>query len=310
MPESSSLGGCTCLVPGGVPAWSWGVYLPGLGGTCLVPGGVPAWSGEGGTCLVQGVDLPGPGGCVPALLGGCTCLVQYLVRYSPLWTEWHTLLKILPCPKLRLRVAKISCNISTKEFRFRSVLLIGSYFTGLYRPRCMEQTFTVRQALWTFKDFFRLLASQVCIIDTLDWTFYGPDVGMNPSEYSRTWISVLRLRTVKLDLLYRILWTSFVFSELSSKSCGNNPKKTTVIYKKSTKHSITKSNGLLLHVWTWILVLRLRTVKIDLKFSKLSSEVMWYLPEKHSNLKVPNTANTVIHCPWHVPPLRQSSFDL
>ena len=102
--------GCTCLVLGGVPAWSWGVYLPGLGG---VPGpGVPAWSGGvpawswgctwsggvylpglggvpglGGTCLVQGVYLPGLGGA-PGL-GGCTCLVcgVYLVRYSPLWTE-------------------------------------------------------------------------------------------------------------------------------------------------------------------------------------------------------------------------------
>ena len=45
-------GGCTCLGVGGVPAWGWGVYLP---------GGVPAW----------GVYLPGvcvylPGGCVPA----------------------------------------------------------------------------------------------------------------------------------------------------------------------------------------------------------------------------------------------------
>ena len=44
-------GECTWSGGGGVPAWSWGVYL--------VPGG---W---GCTCLVPGVYLPGPGG-VPA----------------------------------------------------------------------------------------------------------------------------------------------------------------------------------------------------------------------------------------------------
>ena len=55
--------GCTC--PGDVYlAGEWGVYLP-------VEGGVPAWG--------------------------------YLPRYSPLWTEWQTGAKILPCPKLRLR---------------------------------------------------------------------------------------------------------------------------------------------------------------------------------------------------------------
>ena len=88
---------------GGVPAWSGGrVYLPGPGGgcTCLVLGGVPAWSGGvpawlggwGCTCLVWGVYLPGPGGVyLPGPRGvylpgpggrvylsgpgGCTCLV-------------------------------------------------------------------------------------------------------------------------------------------------------------------------------------------------------------------------------------------
>ena len=88
-----SRGVCTCLVRGGVPAWSWGcvpassrgVYLPGPRGvympgprgawdqgvhgpggcTCLVPGGC-TWS-QGGTCLVPGGctwsrgSVPGPG---------------------------------------------------------------------------------------------------------------------------------------------------------------------------------------------------------------------------------------------------------
>ena len=72
---------------GGVPAWG-----------CTCPGGVPAR------------------GCVPArglpawgyLSGGV-----YLPRGDstwagtpPLWTEWQTGAKILPCPKLRLRAVK------------------------------------------------------------------------------------------------------------------------------------------------------------------------------------------------------------
>ena len=67
-------GGVTCLVRGGVPAWS-------RGGVYLVWEGVPAWSrggvpglggylpGPGGVYLVRGVYLPGLGGW------GCTCLV-------------------------------------------------------------------------------------------------------------------------------------------------------------------------------------------------------------------------------------------
>ena len=130
--------GCTCLVwgvylvwggvylvPGGVPAWSqggvptwsggctWsqGVYLPGLGG---VPawswGGVPAWSQGGCTCLVWGGYLPGLWGYLPGLPGGLPGQVL-----PPLWTEWHTLMKILPCPKLRLRAIKRQWSISSNK---------------------------------------------------------------------------------------------------------------------------------------------------------------------------------------------------
>ena len=76
-------GGCTFL----------GAYLP--------SGGVPAqW---GCTCPV-GVYLPGvylPGGMYLPIL--CTCPGTF-----PLWTEWQTGAKILPCPKLRLRAVTIS----------------------------------------------------------------------------------------------------------------------------------------------------------------------------------------------------------
>ena len=88
------LGGCLvqggCLLREGMPgpggllgmggfAWSKGVSAPGF-----------AWSG---VCLLWGV--PGPRGCgIPAG-----------TEASPLWAEFlaHTPMKILPCPKLRLR---------------------------------------------------------------------------------------------------------------------------------------------------------------------------------------------------------------
>ena len=69
---------CTCT--GGVPAQ--GVYLPGGSGV-PAQGGVPV---QGGTCPGR-VYLPG--GYLPASPHG--------------QNSWHTLLKILPCPKLRLR---------------------------------------------------------------------------------------------------------------------------------------------------------------------------------------------------------------
>ena len=84
----------------GVP-WSWGV--PGLGGVCSrgVSGpGVPGpWAGSalGGFCLGGGVCS---GGCL--VLGGS---IPACTEANPPCEQnsWHTLLKILPCPKLRLR---------------------------------------------------------------------------------------------------------------------------------------------------------------------------------------------------------------
>ena len=101
-------GGCTWSrgvhLPGGVPGlggwvWSWGVYLvqgvylPGLGG-CIWFGGYLVWGCGplGGWVWSWGVYLPGPGRIVPGPggghlpgPGGCTwCWGVYLVRYSPL----------------------------------------------------------------------------------------------------------------------------------------------------------------------------------------------------------------------------------
>ena len=74
-------GGCTC--PEGVPARG-----------CTCPGGVPVQGGVPG----QGVYLPRG---VPAW--GCTCPGTPPCEQN----SWHTLLKILPCPKLRLRAVII-----------------------------------------------------------------------------------------------------------------------------------------------------------------------------------------------------------
>ena len=102
-------GGCTCpgvyLPKGGVPAHR-GVYLHGevyLPGGYTCSGGVPAR----GVYLPRGCICPGGRVYLP---GGCTCPGRgYLPRYSPLWTEWQTGAKILPCPKLRLRAVIIGC---------------------------------------------------------------------------------------------------------------------------------------------------------------------------------------------------------
>ena len=67
--------------------WSRG-GVPGPGG-CLVPG----WD----ACLVLRRGLPGPGGWYPSMHWGRPPCEQ---------NSWHTLLKILPCPKLRLRAVK------------------------------------------------------------------------------------------------------------------------------------------------------------------------------------------------------------
>ena len=94
-------------------AWSGGSALGGAWSRGCLLGG--AWSG-GVPCLWGGVLVPGEWCLVPG--GGCLlwgrCLVPGGVWYPSMhWgrppcerNSWHTLLKILPCPKLRLRAVK------------------------------------------------------------------------------------------------------------------------------------------------------------------------------------------------------------
>ena len=113
----------------------WGVSAP--GGSALAGG---AWSrgvvpGPGGVCcrgcLLQGV--PGPGGVVS----------QHALRQTPPHCEQnslHTLLKILPCPKLRLRAVIIHFSVLTNRdltqilatfIRIKGTREVGSTFLAL-----------------------------------------------------------------------------------------------------------------------------------------------------------------------------------
>ena len=97
---------------------SRGVYLP-RGCTC-----------QGGMCTCRGVGCTWLGGCIcwgwVYLPRGCTCLGgvpaqgEYLLGDAPAQVlpcceqnSWHMLLKILPCPKLRLRAVNIHHAEST-----------------------------------------------------------------------------------------------------------------------------------------------------------------------------------------------------
>ena len=79
-PSMLCWGGGACLVPGAVPAWSGGTWLGGLPSWSKGGKGVPAWSWGVGWYPSMHWDRPHHG-----------------------QNSWHTLLKILRCPKHRLR---------------------------------------------------------------------------------------------------------------------------------------------------------------------------------------------------------------
>ena len=68
-------------------------------GVCPTLGGLPNLGGSlhpGGSAQTQGV-------CIQGGVGQTT---------SPLWTEWHTRVKTLPCPKLRFWTVKIFTKLN------------------------------------------------------------------------------------------------------------------------------------------------------------------------------------------------------
>ena len=135
--RSSSRGGC--LLPGGspcqggVPPSCWGSPCRGvpLSGGCLLPGGSPCGgasflpggspcrglppSCQGESPCRKGRGLPA-GGVPPSREGGL------LDGRPPLWTEWQTGVKILPCPKLRLR-AVTNCKSIPLVWRGLTLLI-------------------------------------------------------------------------------------------------------------------------------------------------------------------------------------------
>ena len=130
---------------GGVPGpggctWSRGVSALGvylvLGGWCLLPGVYLVWGVylvlgvyliRGCTWSVGGVPVPGEW-CTWSrgvyLVWGGLLQVQGVSGTPPLWTEWQTGAKILPCPKLRLRAVKIQRKI----YHWKRVLVICRMF--------------------------------------------------------------------------------------------------------------------------------------------------------------------------------------
>ena len=122
------LGGCTWSRGG---TWSWGVYL-------VLGGGVP---GPMGCTWSQG-DVPGPGGGVPGPGGTLSGTPP------PLWTEWQTGVKILPCPRLRLRAVISTCDLGLLQYKwsifYEQTLRIQTFCTSfphilnLYEPNPVQ----------------------------------------------------------------------------------------------------------------------------------------------------------------------------
>ena len=95
------------------------------GGVCSVGEGGGAWSL--GVCSLEGAWSQG------GLLRGVPCLAGGI----PACTEetpscghnsWHTLLKILPCPKLRLRAVNIVKYETTPQFCCNIIVCQKAYF--------------------------------------------------------------------------------------------------------------------------------------------------------------------------------------
>ena len=90
----------TC--PGG--CLPWGAACPGgmpVHGGCLPGGGVPCDLSHHAfdvTCMLPPDQLSVSTSAAPYIVW-----LSCMLGYTPLWTEWQTGAKILPCPKLRLR---------------------------------------------------------------------------------------------------------------------------------------------------------------------------------------------------------------
>ena len=164
-------GGCTC--PGGVPAQEctcWG-YLPGG----YLHGRVPA---QGGVYLTCQEECTCPGGCTcPGVyLPEVPAQRVYLPRYSPspLWTEWQTGAKILPCSKLRWRAITISRKLCSRACLIFTCIIQSwciqtyAYFSEYKHLPC-ELEYILNWQTHYFPYFLELFS---CIIDTQSLTLF------------------------------------------------------------------------------------------------------------------------------------------
>ena len=121
LPGGAPARGCTWL--GCVPAWgvpARGMYLP---REMYLPGGCTYWGYLPGGCTCLG-GVPAQGVYLPGSLPTQEEWVPEQVLPLCGQNTWHTLLKILPCPKLRLRAVMRHKNKEAKQFHCCRILII------------------------------------------------------------------------------------------------------------------------------------------------------------------------------------------
>ena len=110
--------------------------------------GVPALRGA---CSRGGVSAPGGGGLLPGRVVSQHALKQTLPPSEQ--NSWHTLLKILPCPKLGLRAVKIG-NVSKLEnpgsaavcYNCNNLLAVATKQNSQFLMQLMLHTMLLRNA--------------------------------------------------------------------------------------------------------------------------------------------------------------------
>ena len=136
-------------------------------GGCLLLGGVPAPEGGAGACsggcLVQGGGA-WSGGYACSWGGTCSglCGIPACTEADPLppcgQNSWHTLLKILPCPKLRLRAIiknGFICDCKTNEYMQGTCFNCRwSFFFWTFKVEFLRRNFSIRvSCTWRFNQW-------------------------------------------------------------------------------------------------------------------------------------------------------------
>ena len=118
------------------------------GGVCPAQGGLHPWRGvcpSWGVCI-QG-DLPNPGGSSQP--GGSASRGVW-ADPLPLWTEWHTGVKTLPCPKLRKDADYFGSRIATAKGNQRIWTFFSRHRIDLKPPNSTTNLTQTHRKIYTF----------------------------------------------------------------------------------------------------------------------------------------------------------------